>query len=114
MAFLYIIDHGGIPSAADYEYKALDGKCRQVANVATISGFKNIRGNEDDLKSAIANVGPIVAGIHASGPFYQYSEGILYDPDYTSGLNHVILIVGYGSDGPGQDFYWIKNSWGKY
>lgn len=93
IAFLFIKDHGGIPLAADYEYTALDGKCQDVNHAATISGFKNILENEESLKSAIANVGPIAAAFHASGPFYQYSEGIYYVPDCKSeDLTHVILI----------------------
>ena len=115
LAFFYIKDNGGLPSAADYKYAALDGKCQKVTNEAKISGFKNIRDNEDYIKSAIANVGPIVAYIQTSGSFFQYSEGIYYEPDCKSqDKNHAVLIVGYGSDGPDQDFYIIKNSWGMF
>ena len=36
-----------------------------------------------------------------------------YDPSCSSTqLDHIILLVGYGTQVKNQDFYWAKNSWG--
>jgi len=45
--------------------------------------------------------------------FQYYSSGIYNDPSCTSeNIDHVVTAVGYGTFGPGQDYYIIKNSWG--
>ena len=53
-------------------------------------------------------------GIHANLQSFQfYSNGIYNDPSCTSAnINHAVTVVGYGTLGPGQDYYIIKNSWG--
>ena len=37
--------------------------------------------------------------------FQLYKEGIYSDPAVTENVDHAILIVGYGSDGKGDDYY---------
>ena len=43
--------------------------------------------------------------------FQFYSSGI-YSSKNCNTINHSVTIVGYGTLGPGQDYYIIKNSWG--
>jgi hypothetical protein len=63
------------------------------------------------LTTSIANVGPIHAFIDASNPSFQfYSKGVYYEPSCSSSiLDHLLLVVGYGSDGTDLDYYIGKN-----
>lgn len=116
-AFRYIKENRGIDTEAAYPYKAEDEKCHfNPSKVgATDKGFVDIEsGDEDQLKSAIATVGPVSVAIDASHESFQlYAGGIYYDPECSSEeLDHGVLAVGYGTDENGKDYWLIKNSWG--
>ena len=53
-------------------------------------------------------------GIDASrDSFKYYDSGIYNDPNCGKKKGHAVTIVGYDSDGPGKDYYIVRNSWGK-
>ena len=82
-------------------------------NYPPVYGFKSLTaGDELELMYYVATIGPIAVGIEVSGSFGSYSSGIYYYPDCTMSLNHAVTIVGYGSYGPGQDYWIVRNSWG--
>lgn len=122
-AWQYVNGEGGIQTEADYPYTARDGSCKADSNsfVAVVTGCNGgpnrycdnhgQDGSEANLVSAL-NDRPQAVAVDAS-PFQFYSGGIL-DPRSCSktALNHAVTAVGYGSEG-GQDYYIIKNSWGK-
>ena len=57
---------------------------------------------------------PVAAGIasHAK-TFHLYRGGVYDDPDCGSDLNHVVTVIGAGTDNVTGRAYWlIKNSWG--
>ncbi|KAJ8680058.1 hypothetical protein QAD02_015845 [Eretmocerus hayati] len=114
-SFEYIRDNEGIDTEESYPYKAEDAKCRfKSANVgAKITGYVKIeKGDEDDLRTAVATVGPVSVSIHVSENFKFYESGIFYDPKCNPDrLNHAVLVVGYGTDENGQDYWLVKNSW---
>lgn len=117
-AFRYIKDNGGIDTEQSYPYRAEDEKCHFARKSigATDKGFVDIEsGNEDQLKAAVATVGPVSIAIDASHESFQlYSSGVYSDPECSSqSLDHGVLVVGYGTDEKtGQDYWLIKNSWG--
>ena len=95
------------------------GKCRRPAkNYVKINGpfYNEIKeGTENQLKFLLAKVGPIGVSIHATDDFRDYKSGIFYDStcdNSGSKNNHAVTVVGYGTDGPGKDYWLIKNSWG--
>ncbi|GMR30903.1 hypothetical protein PMAYCL1PPCAC_01098, partial [Pristionchus mayeri] len=106
----------GIDTEAAYPYHGMDETCHfdKSAVGETISGYVNIsRGDEEALKSAVALIGPISVLIVASPSFQHYGDGVYYEEGCSSeDVNHAVLVVGYGTDPRGGDYWLVKNSWG--
>ncbi|XP_041979731.1 cathepsin L-like [Aricia agestis] len=117
-AFKYIKDNGGIDTEASYPYEAVDDKCRYNPknSGADDVGLVDVpQGDEDKLKAAVATIGPVAVAIDASQETFQlYSDGVYYDENCSSeNLDHGVLVVGYGTDEDGGDYWLVKNSWGR-
>ena len=69
----------------------------------------------DQMKQALIKYGPIVAYIAAGSlDFQNYAGGIYSNPACDdTGLDHVVMITGFGVSSSGQPYWIIKNSWGK-
>eukprot|EP00933_Yihiella_yeosuensis_P075376 TRINITY_DN8473_c0_g1_i1.p1 TRINITY_DN8473_c0_g1~~TRINITY_DN8473_c0_g1_i1.p1 ORF type:complete len:663 (+),score=153.12 TRINITY_DN8473_c0_g1_i1:85-2073(+) len=77
---------------------------------ATISDYGSIAG-KDAIMKEIYNRGPISCGIDA-GRLLKYTSGIA--KGWSLFQDHVISVVGWGTD-PEEGLYWIvRNSWGEY
>ncbi|KAB0802752.1 hypothetical protein PPYR_04938 [Photinus pyralis] len=116
-AFRYIKANHGIDTEESYPYEAEDDKCRYNPknSGATDRGYVDIEsGNEEQLKSAVATVGPVSVAIDAAHQSFQfYAEGVYDEPECsTSQLDHGVLAVGYGTSEDGHDYWIVKNSWG--
>lgn len=115
-AFRYIKDNEGIDSEESYPYIAREERCnfkrKDVAESDT--GFVDItEGDEDELKEAVASVGPVSVAIDASPFSFQfYKDGVYDEPECSpTKLDHGVLAVGYGTF-KGKDYWLVKNSWG--
>jgi len=89
------------------------GKCLPIMQYpnATISAFGQISGADAMQKEILAN-GPIACGIDAA-PILNYTSGIASDAG--ENVDHVISVVGWGTDPATGDKYWsVRNSWGEY
>lgn len=60
----------------------------------------------------VASVGPVSVVLCVNDTFYNYESGVYYQPDCGTAIMHAVLIVGYGTDPVGGDYWIIKNSWG--
>lgn len=115
-AFGSVVDIGGIESDIVYPYTQDDSKKCQFDKTkvaAKLSGFNQIKGDEDHLVQAIFENGPVSVGINAT-PLQWYTSGVLNlnatlcNPKR---LNHGVTIIGFGTEN-GIPFYIVKNSWG--
>ncbi|XP_066951498.1 digestive cysteine proteinase 1-like [Macrobrachium rosenbergii] len=117
MAFLYIMDVGGVNTESRYPYEAVDDSCRHDTQDigATCKDYVDITtGDEKGLEDAIQNIGPVSICIDASWPsFSSYASGVYYEPKcHDKRLNHAVLAVGFGEE-DGQEYFLVKNSWGE-
>eukprot|EP00297_Palpitomonas_bilix_P011926 CAMPEP_0113879292 /NCGR_PEP_ID=MMETSP0780_2-20120614/7160_1 /TAXON_ID=652834 /ORGANISM="Palpitomonas bilix" /LENGTH=331 /DNA_ID=CAMNT_0000865863 /DNA_START=107 /DNA_END=1102 /DNA_ORIENTATION=+ /assembly_acc=CAM_ASM_000599 len=119
-AFEYIMKNGGIDTEESYPYQGVDGTCKfNQANVgATISNYTRISTDEEAIKEALYEMGPLSIGINAM--YMQFYMGGTSCP-WVCGdsLDHGVLITGYGTEGfsvarmSKMDYWTIKNSWGE-
>ncbi|XP_074654408.1 cathepsin L-like peptidase [Tubulanus polymorphus] len=113
--FRCCVSLGGIDT--EEAYPNITGPCRfKKENVGvTCWNYVSVqKGDENALKVAVATVGPISVVIDAGHQSFQlYRSGVYDEPSCSSTrLDHAVLIVGYGTDSNGADYWIIKNSWG--
>lgn len=115
-SYIHVSIYGGIETEASYPYEGVDGKCRFNRNNVemTCDGFGDININEDSLKQAVAQIGPISVLVQVNENLQHYDSGIYYVPNWEySVIVHSMLIVGYGTDNELKQDYWLlKNSFG--
>lgn len=76
----------------------------------SISDYGAISGT-DAMQKEIFNRGPIACGV-AADPLLNYESGIVVDS--SRGVDHVVSVVGWGTD-PQKGKYWtVRNSWGEF
>ena len=121
-AMRYVRKHG-LDTESNYPYKGVDGKCasaRRGPAAATVSSFNLVSTNETQIAAALVRHGPLSIGIDAA--WMQTYVGGVACPWICNkaGLDHGVLIVGYGVNGTAparpwhrrQDYWIVKNSWG--
>jgi len=77
---------------------------------ATVSDYGSISGAAA-MQKEILNRGPISCGVDAV-PLLKYTGGIATDAG--SGVDHVISIVGWGTDEKEGKYWIVRNSWGQF
>ncbi|KAF0716792.1 Aste57867_2665 [Aphanomyces stellatus] len=119
--FIEIIEHhqGKIDREKDYPYTA-ESKHKCLAKddkaIGHFTSYGNVTsGDENALKSAVANHGVVSIAIDASSFLFQlYSHGVFsysFCKNKYDELDHGVSAVGYGNY-KGKDFWLVKNSWG--
>ena len=105
----------GLELETDYPYTARDGKCKYDSSkaVKTNKGYAYVTANNtNELKTALANIGPVSVAIEADQSVFQfYSRGVI-SAGCGADLDHAVLTVGYTKVGVLEAFI-VKNSWGK-
>ena len=117
----------GIMLESDYPYIGTKSTCKSDSSKYAdmlVTGYKKLGSSwsewacaeEDEMKEFLYENGPLSAVLNADC-LQTYISGIL---DVTtskcpsSGINHAVLIVGYGTDlRLGIDYWIVKNSWGR-
>jgi cathepsin F len=121
------IRKNGIMFDLDYPYIGTKSYCKSNKSKyvdMAVTGYLKLGNSystfscadEDEMKEFLFGTNPLAAALNAS-PLQTYTSGVL---DATSaqcpadGINHAVLIVGYGTDpSVGLDYWIVKNSWGK-
>lgn len=116
-SFKYIKANRGINYAKSYPYTNMQRNCRfdRKKPVVSIRGYVKVKENsEENLKEAVATKGPVVVGMYTSSKFFKYAGGIFFDLSCKhQPTNHVMLLVGYGTDEEDGDYWILKNSYGE-
>lgn len=113
--FQYVIDNKGLTTEKAYPYTATGPNtcvAKGLPVAATASGFKDVPTNSQVALMTAVVQQPISVAIEADQDSFQlYSSGVLTKACGTN-LDHGVLLVGYGTDAKGLDYYKVKNSWG--
>lgn len=117
-AFAWVIKNGGLCSEGDYPYTSGITKTRGVCynnctnvNDSAVSKFIDVPASSDYQMMLALMKQPVAVAIQADEKAFQlYSSGVLKGSCGT-GLDHGVLVVGYGNDTLGE-YYTVKNSWG--
>jgi len=111
-AYKYVESAGGMETEADYPYKAVNQACKfNKADVyVTISGYKRLSKDENDMKEATATVAPLSICVDAE-PWQHYKSGVMTRSQCGTSLDHCVQIEGYNTSA--NPPYWnVRNSWG--
>lgn len=120
LALKSIQDEGGLNTEQSYPYEGKGThRCRYnkydpFVTTMYIKSITNlVSGDETMLQKTVAKYGPVAVGLDASlRSFQNYKSGVYFDGECrTSTINHHMLLVGYGTDESGQDYWKLKNSW---
>jgi len=118
LAYAYLTNgtkNGGLTQESSYPYTATDGKCKDanVLPVATISGFVQVSSNNYTAVINALQTGPLAVAVDASS-WGAYGGGIFSGCSVTRNIDidHLVQLVGYGTDTSGKDYWTVRNSWG--
>lgn len=116
-AFAWIKKQGskGIATEKSYPYRGVDGKCKTSGTVtgATVSSFNMVPEDEGQIKSYLAQNGPLSVALNADS--LQFYSGGVFNPMRCDpkALDHGVLMVGYGGMDSNTPYWIVKNSWGE-
>lgn len=106
----YVSAHG-IPTEDSYPYTARDGECKDYVPAFFNSGFSGVTPNSPAQMKVAVNKNPVAVAIMATPEFQHYTSGIM-DLQTPPGINHAVLLIGYGHDDALNEDYWlVRNSW---
>ena len=126
-SFAWLKKNGGFMLDSDYPYKGVKSTCKSDKSKYVdmkVTGYKKLGSSystwspvdEDEIKEFLYTTGPLAIALNAD-PLQTYSSGVLDLTSSrcpTSGINHAVTLVGYGTDSSTSKAYWlVKNSWGK-
>merc|ERR1712110_1146937 len=83
-----------------------------MGQVGDVTGSTEVGSTENALEAAVTKQ-PVSVAIEADKTVFQhYTGGVLKDEACGQKLDHGVLVVGYGTDATGGDYWKVKNSWG--
>lgn len=120
MAWEYLADHGAVTDSC-FPYTAGSGRAPACASKcvdgSAFTKYKckpnSIRQSKgvDQIKSEIANKGPVEAAFTVYEDFFSYSSGVYHHVSGGVAGGHAIKLLGYGTEN-GTPYWLAANSWG--
>ena len=117
-AYDYDRTNGGIQNSTVYKYLAVkQATCKYTTTGNVLPKMTSYaytkEGDEADLKIQLYNRGVVAVAMQAGTTEFQNYAGGIYSCTNFTGVDHGVLLVGYGTNTTsGQDFWIVKNSWG--
>jgi len=119
------VKENGICMEKDYPYQCADqnsaacanstcsSTCKKALAPGDVTGYTDVDSDSEGALEAAVAQQPVSVAIEADKDAFQhYVSGVLTGDACGTNLDHGVLAVGYGTDGPNQ--YWkVKNSWGE-
>jgi len=104
-------------------FGGMGGKCVALEYFpnATVAEYGLVDYDEDDMEGTVHRImseiysrGPVAATINAE-PIVKYTGGVFSEEGHSDQTNHIVAIVGWGTDNDTGSKHWIvRNSWGQY
>lgn len=119
IAYDQIVEMGGLASEWTYPYISYFGanetchfQTTTTKPVAVLKGYTKLPSNQyQPVIDTLATVGPLAINVDASA-WRFYESGVFTGCNQTdSDIDHVVLLVGYGTDPKLGDYWTIRNSW---
>jgi cathepsin X len=119
----------GIPDETCNNYQAANGPCNDMNKCGSCSpdgscytidteklykvgDYGSVSG-VNQMKAEIYARGPISCGIEATEALENFQGGSVYSEyDPNPSINHIIAVVGWGTEANGTAFWVVRNSWG--
>ena len=104
-------------------FGGMGGKCVALDYFpnATVAEYGLVDYDEEDMDGTVHRImseiyarGPVAATINAE-PIVKYTGGVYTEEGESQQTNHIVAIIGWGSDNDTGKKHWIiRNSWGQY
>tara|TARA_B110000261_G_scaffold161246_1_gene202339 strand:- start:135 stop:1157 length:1023 start_codon:yes stop_codon:yes gene_type:complete len=116
----YVKSNGGLSSESCYSYTSgvtkSTGTCQKTCSAipnTKVSGQVVVTPYSDSSMLNALYVNPVSVAIEADTQAFQlYSSGVFKNTGCGTSLDHAVVIVGWGTDSVGGDYYILRNSWG--
>ncbi|XP_028397779.1 cathepsin L1-like [Dendronephthya gigantea] len=119
-AMQWVIRNGIATHESYGRYLAQEGLCHcGTADNCTVhhpTSFGDVlKANRTAMKVNLATYGPVSVGINSAPKSFKfYRDGVYDDFDCDDATQHSLILVGYGKQAYGPNYWIIKNSWGPF
>lgn len=97
----------GVGLERDLTYVPREAPCKTIPSSVEVTAWSRITA-DNARKQAIADHGPVIAGMRVYSDFYSYASGIYRHATGSFEGLHAVAVIGYND----KERYWIvKNSW---
>lgn len=97
LSFEYVKYNPGLMLDRDYPLGEWQYSCKFKVKKSAVEVEDHIflpAENEELLKDALAEFGPMSVGIHAIDSFYSYGSGVYDTKSCEGSINHAVLLIG--------------------